>query len=85
MSDPILHYLIVFNHKTSEPEILEFGQDIDAALVSYAAKEKEFFDDRFVEIVLVGSDSLESVRATHSNYFPNERVASGWLVGLGPE
>ena len=65
MSDPILHYLIVFDRRTLGREILEFGEDIQAALAAYAQKEDEYEDDSSIEVVLVGSDSIESVKGTH--------------------
>ena len=76
-----MHYLIVFDHKTMTAEVLQFDHNVDAALASYAEKEREFFDDRTMEVVLVGSDSLDSVRATHSNYFPSNYLPdeSVWL------
>ena len=83
MRDPILHYLFVFDHKTMDREIVEFGQDIEAALASYAQKEEEVKDDRSIEVVLVGSDSVESVRMTHSKYFPDKRITNGWLTNHG--
>lgn len=72
VTGPIMHYLIVFDHKTMKAEVLEFDLNVEAALASYAEKEREFIDDRTMEVVLVGSDSLDSVKATHSNYFPSK-------------
>lgn len=45
------------------------GPTLEGALEAYAAKEVEHRDDRSVEIVLIGSDSIETVRLTHANYF----------------
>ena len=83
MSDPILHYLIVFDRKTLGREILEFGEDIQAALAAYAQKEDEYESDSAIEVVLVGSDSIESVKATHGRYFPEKPVTNGWLADYG--
>lgn len=66
-----------------DAEVTSFGEDIDAALAAYAEKERSFLHDPSMEIVLVGSDSMDSVRATHSNYFPNGQSTKGWLVDLG--
>ena len=42
MSDPILHFLIVFNHtRDALLDVVEFGQDVDAALTAYAQREEE--------------------------------------------
>ena len=73
MIPPILHFLIVFDHRTQESiELHEFDEDIDAALAAYAEKEERFCGDRSVEVVLLGSDSLESVKETHSLCFPEK-------------
>lgn len=85
MSEPILLYLIVFDRKAMKREILEFGEDAEAALTSYAQKEDEFSNDSSIEVVLVGSDSIESVRATHGRYFPEKPVTNGWLRDHGLE
>lgn len=47
-----------------------FGQDSDAAATAYRAAEIEYSDHPEMDIVLVGADSLETVRITHSTYFP---------------
>ena len=83
MSHPILHFLIVFDRKTLTREILEFGEDIEAALAAYAQKEYEFENDSSIEVVLVGSDSIESVKVTHGRYFPEKPVSNGWLADHG--
>ena len=45
-----------------------FGADADAT-TAYRAAEIEYHDRPEVDIVLVGSDSLETVKVTHSTYF----------------
>lgn len=83
MNGPILHYLIVFNHATDHQELIEFGENVDAALDAYSEKEDEFFGDKSVEVVLLGSDSIESIRVTHPNYFPDQPIPADWPAGLG--
>ena len=43
----------------------------------YAKLEAEYRDSLSTDIVLVGSDSLETVKATHSTYFTGFAAASG--------
>ena len=38
--------------------------------------------DLHIDIVLIGSDSIETVRLTHANYFTGEAAVSKYLVGL---
>lgn len=80
----IQHFLLVFDHEKGRLiETKEFGTDSKAAVVAYAAKERELKDQRLIEIVLVGSDSLETVKLTHANYFDGSVTVSKYLAGLG--
>jgi len=83
MNDRIFHFLIVFDHTENELLVVqEFGDDIAKALTAYSDKEDEFRGEGSIEIVLVGSDSLDSVKATHTNYFTEKTVSSNWLASL---
>ncbi len=82
MSVSILSYLLVFNRRTLTSKVFEFGEDAEAALMAYSEREMQHKDDPLTEVVLMGSDSLESVKATHSNYFPEKVVTNGWLADL---
>jgi len=66
----IKHFLLVFDHSKNEL-ILErdFGTDIDSATDEYARQEQAYRDSNVIDIVLVGSDSIETVKVTHSTYF----------------
>ena len=79
----IQHFLLVFDHRQGRlVDLKEFGQDSKAAVVAYAAKEKEMRDRRSMEIVLIGSDSLETIKLTHANYFDGSVAVSKYLVGI---
>lgn len=80
----IQHFLIVFDHKAGRLiDEIEFGTDRERAVAAYAAKEREYRDRDMVEIVLVGSDSIETVRLTHANYFDGSvAVSSKYLAGI---
>lgn len=79
----IQHFLIVFNHQRGEiADLREFGYDSDAAVAAYSAKEHELRDSRDMEIVLIGSDSLETVKLTHANYFDGSVAVSKYLAGI---
>ena len=66
----IKNFLLIFNHAANElVRCVEFDDDVDSATVAYANAEQEFRGSSSVDIVLVGSDSIESVRMTHSTYF----------------
>lgn len=83
MSDPVKHFLIVFDHQIDALlEARELGTKTAEALAAYAECEDHYRGQDAIEIVLVGSDSLESVRKTHTNYFTDEAVESKWLAAL---
>lgn len=83
MGDKIQHFLIVFDHQAAKMlELREFGENSDAAVAAYAAKEEELRDHQDVEIVLIGSDSLETVKLTHANYFDGSVAVSKYLAGI---
>ncbi len=83
MSKGIQHFLIVFDHSEGKiVELVKFGEDSNSAVAAYSAKEKELENRKLVEIVLIGSDSLETVQLTHANYFDGSVAISKYLVGL---
>jgi hypothetical protein len=47
----------------------EFGTDGQAAATAYSEREREHAGDPNVEVVLVGADSLDTIRKTHSHSF----------------
>lgn len=68
--DPLNHYLLVFDHVQGElVDLIEFGPDTRRALHTYAETERKYEKDDLIEVVLLGSDSLETVKVTHANYF----------------
>ena len=79
----IHHFLLVFDHDLGRLiEEQDLGTDGDAAVAAYSAKEREFQGRQLIEIVLVGSDSLETVKLTHANYFDGTVTVSKYLAGI---
>ena len=79
----IKHFLLVFDHEAGHlVEEYDFGTDSDAAVAAYAAKEAEYQGRSRIEIVLIGSDSFETVKLTHANYFDGTVAVSKYLVGI---
>jgi hypothetical protein len=78
----IQHFLLIYDHEQGKLIHTEpFGEDQDSALAAYARAEMDYRERPRIEIVLVGSDSLETVRLTHANYF-EETVTSPYLIRL---
>lgn len=72
---PLIHYLIVFDH--SQQALLQAQEyaDADEAAAAYAQLERKHRGDTNLEIVLVGADSLDTIRQTHGNYFDSGGAA----------
>jgi hypothetical protein len=81
--DRIQHFLLVFDHDLGKLlEMEDFKDDGERAVEAYAAKERAYRTRSMVEIVLIGSDSAETVRLTHANYFDGSVAVSKYLIGL---
>lgn len=80
----IKHFLLVFDHARAELlEVQEFGSNAQAAMKAYAEKEREHLGSvDSIEIVLIGSDSLDTVRLTHANYFDGTVAVSKYFAGI---
>jgi hypothetical protein len=81
---PLFHFLLVYDHKrealVGDPRQFK---NADEAASAYAELEREHRDDPNVEIVLVGADSIETIKRTHGNYFNGAKpVASPYLTGV---
>jgi hypothetical protein len=70
-------FLIVSDRRGGESTVEDLGTNLSRAMTQYRAREHALADSEHLEVVLVGSSSLETLRRTHSSYFG----ASG---ALGP-
>jgi hypothetical protein len=61
----IRHFLVVYDLAVGEASVREFGTDYDTALAAYAEAERDFSNRDVYDIVLIGSDSLETIKRTH--------------------
>lgn len=63
------HFLLVYSY--DEGRLIEQDEflDPDAAAAAYTEKERQYRDSSRLEIVLVGSDSIETIMRTHGHYF----------------
>ena len=63
-------FLLVYNAATQELlEANDLGPDTGAAIAAYAACEEAHRDNRDIQVVLIGSDSIETIQQTHGHYF----------------
>lgn len=71
MSDALKQFLLVYDRKADDlVECTEYGTDNEDAVCAYRATEQRYRKEPWMDIVLIGSDSLETVKKTHSTYFP---------------
>lgn len=84
MTQRIKHFLLIFDHDQGSllKPVEEFGEDGDRALAAYAQSEQDYRDRPKIEIVLIGSDSLETVTVTHANYFDGSVAVSKYLLDI---
>lgn len=85
MSSDLKFFLLIYNRDTDVlVEAREF-EDSARATEAYELAEREAHEsDARMDVVLVGSDSLDTVRTTHSNYFTGSarKRAQGLLRNL---
>lgn len=81
---PLIHYLLIYNIELGR--LVETHEFHDAALAvaQYAELERRYAGQGKYEIVLVGADSLETIKRTHGQYFANQAnaQASPYLAGV---
>jgi len=66
--DEIRHFLVIYDVHAAKATVEEF-EDYDTALSAYEKIEKESLGRDDLDIVLLGADSLETIKRTHSSYF----------------
>lgn len=66
------HFLVVYNRASGERSITEFKSA--SAAIKRRLEEEALNDDPMVEIVVIGSPSLEDLKITHSRYFRSEEL-----------
>ncbi len=82
MTRRLHHFLLVFDHQAGKLVHQEEFTNAPEAIRAYSDMELKHLDERGIEVVLIGSDSLETIRRTHANYFEDVEPASKYLIGL---
>ncbi len=78
----MIHYLLIFDHQSDCLLAEKPFTDADEAVLAYAAAEKEYQGQELMEIVLVASDSIETIKLTHANYFAELSPVSHFLSDI---
>jgi hypothetical protein len=81
--NPLRHFLLIFDHEEGrlvrEPEMFH---DVDDALKAYERCEEQYDLNSKIEVVLIGSDSIDTVQFTHANYFDGTAALSRELARI---
>lgn len=64
-----IDFLIAFDHDARTQLSLEQFSDTAQALKAYGECEEQYRSNPRVEVVLLGADSMDAIKVTHSNYF----------------
>jgi hypothetical protein len=80
-TDRVKHFLIIYDIPRGIADVMPYGTDYASALQAYAQAEERWRDDEKFEVVLLGSDSLETLKRTHSSYFELSERHADQVVG----
>ena len=81
-----IDFLITYDHDARKQIGLEEFRDTAQALKAYSEREDQYRDNPRIEVVLLGADSIETIKVTHSNYFEDTAAAlDNLLASLGLE
>lgn len=72
---PTHYFILVYNMASRHVDVHEFGRDLEAATAEYGALEHALGPSGEYEIVLVGADSIDTIRRTHAPYFTTGTVS----------
>lgn len=79
---PLVHFLLVYDRNARRLVVQRSFSNSREAVTAYGEMEEKHENDRHMEIVLVGADSIETVMLTHGNYFDAVPSASPYLAGF---
>ncbi len=77
-----MNFLIVYDRKNAtQISIQEIEDDIEA-IEAYNAAEAEHFDTPHIDTVLLGADSLDTIKLTHASYFVEGHHSAEELISM---
>lgn len=84
MTGPTQYFILVYDLAMRHVDVHEYGEDVEAANVAYSTLEDQHAGGKF-EVVLVGADSIETIKRTHSPYFSTgtaTEVVEAFIAGI---
>ncbi len=77
----MVNYLIVYDReKATQISLREFEDDVEA-VKAYDAAEMQHLERPHIDIVLVGADSIDTIKVTHASYFVEGHHSVEYLIG----
>lgn len=67
--DSTIHFLLTYDRSKPRLADIERFHDGEKAVDAYEERERQYADQPHMEVVLLGADSEEAIRATHATYF----------------
>lgn len=64
-------FLFVRDSRSGHLTVTELGPDRGPAIKIYGEAEKFYAGQPWIEVLLLGAESLETLRVTHTNWFPD--------------
>jgi len=80
----VIHYLLTYNIDLGHLVDCKEFSDPSLAVAEYSALERKYAGQGNFEIVLVGADSIDTIKRTHGQYFADDSDAhaSPYLAGV---
>lgn len=69
-----IDFLIVYDHDARKQISLEEFRSTAQALKAYSEREEQYRDNPRLEVVLLGADSIEAIKVTHSKCTSTRQV-----------
>ncbi len=87
MAHPEQYFILIYDIPRRDVQIEEFGGDVDAASEAYSGLEERYRGSDDIEVVMVGADSLDTIKKTHSHYFARtaEELFQQFLTGMAAD
>jgi len=80
-----INFLLIYDHEQQHlVETLNLGNRAEEAARTYAEYERRYRGQKSIEIVLVGADSLETIKRTHAHYFSDSAADPFATLVAGP-
>ena len=77
-----IDFLLTFDHDARKLISLDEFRNTAQALKAYSEREEQYRNNSRVEVVLLGADSIDAIKVTHSNYFEDAFTSLAASLGL---